>query len=40
MFYRILVLDKGQIKEFASPDELLKDEKSLFREMAIAANLV
>ncbi|CAR30008.1 ZYRO0G22176p [Zygosaccharomyces rouxii] len=27
---KILVLDKGEVKEFESPDTLLKDEKSLF----------
>lgn len=35
-----MVLDKGQIKEFDSPDVLLKDENSIFHSMAKAANLV
>nr|XP_034338521.1 multidrug resistance-associated protein 1 [Crassostrea gigas] len=39
-YSRIMVLDKGQIKEFDSPDVLLKDENSIFHSMAKAANLV
>lgn len=39
-YSRIMVLDKGQIKEFDSPDVLLKDESSIFHSMAKAANLV
>ncbi|XP_048735267.2 multidrug resistance-associated protein 1-like [Ostrea edulis] len=39
-YSRILVLDKGEIKEFATPDELLKDEESIFYKMAKDANLV
>ena len=30
---KILVLDNGQIKEFDSPTNLLKDEKSFFYEL-------
>ncbi|KAG5674806.1 hypothetical protein PVAND_004754 [Polypedilum vanderplanki] len=37
---KVIVLDKGQIKEFASPDELLQDKKSAFYSMAKDANLV
>jgi ATP-binding cassette subfamily C (CFTR/MRP) protein 1 len=35
-----MVLDKGEIKEFATPEELLKDEESTFYKMARDANLV
>ncbi|KAK3576574.1 hypothetical protein CHS0354_011251 [Potamilus streckersoni] len=37
---RIMVLDKGQIKEFDSPANLLKDKSSIFYGMAKEANLV
>lgn len=30
---RVLVLDRGQVKEFAEPSELIKDESSLFTQM-------
>lgn len=30
---RVLVLDRGQVKEFAEPFELIKDESSLFTQM-------
>ena len=33
-------MDKGLIKEFDSPDKLLKDESSIFYGMAKDANLV
>ena len=38
--FRILVLDKGQVKEFDSPGVLLKDKKSIFYRMAKDAGLV
>ena len=34
------MLDKGQVKEFDSPDVLLKDKKSMFYGMAKDAGLV
>ncbi|XP_030238826.1 multidrug resistance-associated protein 1 isoform X11 [Drosophila navojoa] len=37
---KVIVLDKGQITEFASPTELLGDPKSAFYSMAKDANLV
>ena len=37
---RIIVLDKGEIKEFDSPENLLKDTGSIFYGMAKDANLV
>ncbi|KAL5010770.1 hypothetical protein ScPMuIL_013075 [Solemya velum] len=37
---RVLVLDQGTIKEFDTPETLLKDTKSLFYKMAEDANLV
>jgi len=37
---RVLVLDKGVIEEFDSPDNLLKDKSSLFYSMAKDAALV
>ena len=39
-YFRILVLDKGQVKEFDSPDVLLNDKKSIFYGMAKDAGLV
>ena len=39
-FYRVMVLDQGNIKEFESPDNLLKDELSIFYGMAKDAGLV
>ncbi|XP_061183744.1 multidrug resistance-associated protein 1-like [Saccostrea echinata] len=39
-YSKIMVLDKGQIKEFESPETLLKDEDSTFFKMAKDANLV
>jgi len=35
-----MVLDKGSIKEFDSPDELLGDPSTIFYGMAKDANLV
>ncbi|XP_070855602.1 multidrug resistance-associated protein 1 isoform X5 [Drosophila suzukii] len=37
---KVIVLDKGQITEFASPKELLDNNKSAFYSMAKDANLV
>ncbi|XP_047488964.1 multidrug resistance-associated protein 1-like isoform X5 [Penaeus chinensis] len=37
---RVLVLDKGEIREFESPENLLKDKKSIFYSMAKDAGLV
>lgn len=40
MSFRILVLDKGEIKEFDSPSALLEDKTSIFYGMAKDAGLV
>ena len=37
---RIMVLDRGLIKEFDSPQTLLADKSSIFHSMAKDANLV
>ena len=37
---RIMVLDKGEIREFATPQDLLQDTNSIFYGMAKDANLV
>ena len=37
---RIMVLDIGQIKEFATPGQLLGDKESLFYSMAKQAGIV
>ncbi|XP_045027308.1 multidrug resistance-associated protein 1 isoform X2 [Daphnia magna] len=37
---RVMVLDKGEIKEYAPPDELLANKNSLFYSMARDAGLV
>ncbi|KAK6170726.1 hypothetical protein SNE40_019043 [Patella caerulea] len=39
-YTRIMVLDAGCVKEFDNPQELLKDESSLFYSMAKSAGLV
>jgi ABC-type multidrug transport system fused ATPase/permease subunit len=39
-FYRVLVLDKGLVREYDSPDNLLKNKSSIFYGMAKDANLV
>ena len=36
---RIMVLDKGRLVEFASPEQLLGDTKSIFYGMAVDAGL-
>ena len=38
--FRILVMEDGQVKEFASPEQLLSDPRSVFYGMAKAAGLV
>ena len=38
--FRILVLDKGEVKEFDSPKKLLDDNQSVFYGMARDAGLV
>ncbi|XP_064624457.1 multidrug resistance-associated protein 1-like isoform X1 [Lineus longissimus] len=37
---RVIVLDKGEIREFDSPSELLKDERGIFYSMSKDAGLV
>lgn len=37
---RVIVLDKGKISEFASPSDLLKNERSIFYSMAKDADIV
>jgi ATP-binding cassette subfamily C (CFTR/MRP) protein 1 len=37
-FDRILVLDKGEVVEFASPEELMADKASLFSQMLLHGN--
>ena len=39
-YFRILVLDKGEVKEFDKPDTLLKNTDSVFYGMAKDAGLV
>ena len=40
VIFRVMVLDKGMIREFASPQELLQDKTSVFYGMAKDAGLV
>ena len=40
LYCRVLVLDQGQIREYAPPSELLADKKSIFYGMAKDAGLV
>ena len=40
MFYRVMILDQGEVKEFDSPRNLLENTKSLFYGMAKDAGLV
>lgn len=35
-----MVLDSGEVREFAPPQELLADEESIFYSLAKQANLV
>lgn len=37
---RVMVLDKGEIREYASPEELLANNKTIFYGMAKDAGLV
>ena len=39
-FFRVLVLDQGEIKEFDSPDVLMADKDSVFASMAKDAGLI
>lgn len=39
-FYRVIVLDKGEIREFDTPASLLSDKNSIFYGMAKDAGLV
>lgn len=39
LFFRIIVLEDGCIKEFDSPQALLSDKRSLFYSMVKYANL-
>ena len=37
--YKILVLDAGEVKEFDTPSNLLKNENSLFRTLVSKSTL-
>ena len=39
-FFRIMVLDKGEIAEFDAPSALLKNKQSIFYGMAKDAGIV
>lgn len=39
-FYRVLVLDKGEIVEYAPPNTLLQQRNSVFYSMAKDAGIV
>jgi hypothetical protein len=38
--FRVMVLDKGEIREFDSPNELLRNENGIFYGMSKDAGLV
>lgn len=38
--YRVLVMDRGEVKEYASPDTLLADSSSMFAALARDAKVV
>ena len=40
LYFRILVLSNGEVKEFDSPQTLLQDPNSMFYNMAKDAGLV
>ena len=40
MFFRVMVLDKGQIAEFDNPKNLLNNSKSIFYSMSKSSGLV
>lgn len=37
--FRVMVLDQGRVEEFASPEQLLANPKSIFYSLAKSANL-
>ena len=40
LIFRILVLDKGLVKEFDSPENLLKDKNNIFYSLAKSAGVL